>query len=113
MKTYILLAALLTSVSAFAAEFNVKIEGITCSLSNGTVTRTHTIGNASFTEKKTISTSGFDALISKAAETASETPVTNEFYSFKMKHEGKTYTLNTEDSNESLVLIQLLSKICR
>lgn len=113
MKTFILVSALLASFSSFATDFSVKMDNTHCSISKGQVTKTHKIGVASITEKKTVSVTGMETLIQKAAEVSSELPANpQDEFIFQMNHEGKTYTLKMEDSKESLNLVRLLAKIC-
>lgn len=114
MKTVLLISALVFSFSAFATDFNVKLENLSCQVSsNGSVTKTYKVGAASFTEKKTVTISGLDALVKKAVDVSSQEPAnTEDFFSYQMTHEGKTYTLQLDDSKEILTLIRLLSTIC-
>lgn len=113
MKTFILISALLASASSFATDFSVKIEDIRCTISNDQVTRVEKVGPASFTEKKTVSITGIDSLVKKVATVSSELPANSkDEYIFEMTHEGKTYTLNMDDSKESMILVRFLSKIC-
>lgn len=113
MKTFILISTLLVSASSFATDFSVKIEDVSCKISKDQVTKTVKVGPASFTEKKTVSISGLDSLVTKVATVASELPANpKDEYIFEMTHEGKTYTLNMDDSKESMTLVRLLSKLC-
>lgn len=115
MKKFLTAICLVSSVSAFAVEFSAKIEDTKCTIKNGVVTRTQTIGKdklASFTETKNIKMNVDAALIEKAIETATERPA-NADYVYTMTHEGKTYTLATDDSKESIVLMRMITRICR
>lgn len=114
MKTIIGLMALMISFSSFAADFVLKIEDVTCTISKGVVTRTQKVGVASFTEKKNVTINGIDELIVKAAEVSSQLPVNeSEDYVHQMIVDGKTYTLNLKDGKESMTLIRLTSRMCR
>ena len=55
---------------------------------------------------------GLAPFVEKAIATARDAHSSEEF-SFSMKHEGKTYILNVDDSRESQSLIQMISRICR
>jgi hypothetical protein len=115
MKAFIGMIALMITGSVFATEFNVKIEDINCTISaNGAVTRTQKVGVATFTEKKTVSMTGLDALVAKAVEVSSQVPASQEEeYVYTMIQDGKSYTLNLKESKESQTLIRLTSRICR
>lgn len=114
MKTLIALTAIMFSFSSFAADFIIKIEDVTCTISKGVVTRTQKVGVASFTEKKNVSIAGIDELIVKATEVSSQLPANQEEnFIHQMIVNGKTYTLNLNDSKESMTLIRLTSRICR
>lgn len=106
--------ALSLSFSSFAADFVLKIDDVNCTISKGVVTRTQKVGVASFVEKKNVTMNGIDELVAKAAEVSSQLPVNPaEEYVHQMIVDGKTYTLNLNDSKESMTLIRLTSRICR
>lgn len=114
MKTIIGLMALMISFSSFAADFIIKMEDVTCTISKGVVTRTQKVGVASFTEKKNVTINGIDELVTKVAEVSSQLPANQEEeYIHQMIVDGKTYTLNLKDSKESVTLIRLTSRMCR
>lgn len=102
--------------SAFAADFSAKMEDVNCTIKNGVVTRTQTFGKealGSITETKMVKFNA-DALIAKAAELSSQLPAgSGEDYVYTMTHEGKTYTLSTQDSKEVMFLIRMITKSCR
>lgn len=118
MKFLVTLTALTLSVSAFATEFKAQIMDIDCTItSEGKVTRTQTFGKeakASFTEVKMISFKNLEALLPKVMEVSSQLPAQNEDgFAYTMIHEGKTYTLDTRDSKESMFLVRMITKSCR
>lgn len=116
MKNLFIAICLVSSVSAFATDFTAKMEDVNCTIKNGIVTRTQTFGKealGSITETKSVSMKA-DALIMKAMETSSQLPAgAQDEYVYTMIHEGKTYTLNTSDSKESMFLIRMITKSCR
>ena len=114
MKTALVLLAL--SSSAFAADFYAKIDGIDCKIEKGIVTRKASFGKdfiGSFTESSSVKLDGLAPFIERAALTATDRPNTNPEFAYSMKHEGKMYTLNVDDSRESQSLIRMISRICR
>lgn len=114
MKTAIVLFAL--SSSAFATDFYAKIDDINCKIEKGIVTRKASFGKefiGSFTETKLVKMDGLEPFIAKAALTATDRPNTDSEFAYSMKHEGKMYTLNVDDSRESQSLIRMISRICR
>ncbi len=116
MKFIAFTIALMTSVTVFAADFSARIDNIDCKISNGTVSRTQTFGKdtkASFTETKTVTLNGAEALIKLASETASQIPASEAEFSYSMTHEGKTYYLDVNDSKETMYLIRMITKLCR
>ena len=55
-----------------------------------------------------------EALIMKAMETSTQTPAgADDEYAYSMIHEGKTYSLNVNDSKESMFLVRMITKSCR
>lgn len=116
MKKLFVLISLVFSVTALATDFTAKMEDVTCSIKNGLVTRTQVFGKdalGSITEMKVVKMNA-EALIAKAMEVSSQTPArADELYVYTMTHEGKTYTLNTQDSKESMFLIRMITKSCR
>lgn len=116
MKNLFITICLVSSVSAFATDFTAKMEDVNCTIKNGVVTRTQTFGKealGSITETKTVKMNA-ESLIMKAMETSTQTPAgADEDYVYSMNHEGKTYTLNVNDSKESMFLIRMITKSCR
>lgn len=119
MKFAAILMGLVFSVASFATEFSAKIENVNCTIANGEVVRTQTLGKkaeGSFTEKKNVTIKGIESFIQKSVETSSQVPASteySEFYEYKMIHEGKTYYLDTKDSDESMILVRMITKLCR
>lgn len=111
------IAAVLVSASAMATEFHAQIENTHCSIVNGTVTRTSSFGKekiVSFSETSSVKMDGLAPYVRAVTLTSSQMPdPRNSDFSFTMKHEGKTYTLNTTDSEESRILVRMLGRICR
>lgn len=116
MKKVLAVVCLVSAVSAFAADFSAKMEDVNCTIKNGVVTRTQTFGKdalGSITETRIVNMKA-EALIAKAMEVSSQSPASaDELYVYTMTHEGKTYTLSTQDSKESMFLIRMISKSCR
>ena len=116
MKNLFIAICLVSSVSAFATDFTAKMEDVNCTIKNGVVTRTQTFGKdalGSITETKNVKMNA-EALIMKAMETSTQVPAgADEDYVYSMTHEGKTYTLTTSDSKESMFLIRMITKSCR
>lgn len=116
MKKLLVGICLVSSVSAFATDFTAKMEDVNCTIKNGVVTRTQTFGKdalGSITETKTVKMNA-EALIMKAMETSSQLPAgADDEYVYTMIHEGKSYTLTTSDSKESMFLIRMITKSCR
>ncbi len=116
MKLSSLVVLLALSTSAMATEFYATMDRTDCKIINGTVTRTTTFGKevtGSFTESKKVTMEGLAPFIEKALVVSSQTPSADREFAYSMKYEGKTYTLNTEDSTESMTLVRMISKICR
>lgn len=117
MKKLIVVLGLVSSMSAMATEFSAKMVNVNCTIKNNVVTRTETFGKekkASLTEKKEVSLKGMDSLILKAVEMSSQVPAgAMDEYAYSMNHEGKTYTLDTSDSPETMSLIRMITKMCR
>jgi len=116
MKNLFITVCLVLSVSAFATDFTAKMEDVSCTIKNGIVTRTQTFGKdalGSITETKSVKMNA-DALIMKAMETSTQVPAgADDDYVYSMIHEGKTYTLNVNDSKESMFLVRMITKSCR
>jgi type 1 fimbria pilin len=116
MKFASALIVLTLSTGALATEFYANIDHTSCSIVNGTATWTTTFGKefiGSFTQSKTVTMEGLAPFIEKASLVSSQTPSADREFSYSMKHEGKTYTLNAEDSTESMALVRMITKICR
>jgi hypothetical protein len=116
MKFVFAIAAIAMSASVFATDFTAKFEEVDCKISNGNVTRTMTFGKdnkVSATETSTVSFEGLTPVIEKAVAQTSGRPSRSWMYSFSVTHEGQTHLLNPEDSNEALLLIKLLQRVCR
>lgn len=114
MKTALILLAL--SSSAFAADFYAKIDSVDCKIEKGIVTRKASFGKdfiGSYSEMKLVKLEGLAPFIARAALTSSQVPGTDSEYSYSMKHEGKMYTLNVNDSLESMSLVRMITRICR
>lgn len=116
MKKLFVAVCLVSSISAFAAEFSAKMEDVNCTIKNGVVTRTQTFGKealGTISETKMV-TMKADAFIAKAMEVSSQVPArADEDYVYTMTQEGKTYTLSTNDSKEVMLLIRMITKSCR
>lgn len=116
MKNLFIGICLVSSVSAFATDFAAKMEDVNCTIKNGVVTRTQVFGKealGSITETKMVKMNA-EALIMKAMETSTQAPAgADDEYVYSMIHEGKTYTLSTSDSKESMFLIRMITKSCR
>lgn len=116
MKLALTLATFVLASSAFATDFFAKIDNVDCTIVNGNVTRTLNFGKeftGSVTETKTVSMKGLAPFIEKAIATARDLDPANPEFSYKMKHEGKTYILSTDDSRESMALVRMITNICR
>ena len=114
MKIAIALLAL--STSAFATDFYAKMDDVDCKIENGVVTRKATFGKdfiGSYTETKTVKVEGLTPFIERAMLTSSQTTGSHPDFAYSMKHEGKTYLLNVDDSRESQSLVRMISRICR
>lgn len=108
---------LVIGMSAFATEFNAKIDDVQCRIVNNTVTRTQTFGKdvtASFTETKKVSISGMEELAYRVAATSTQTPTSEDgSFRYTMSVDGKPYHLNVNDSKESMILVRMITKLCR
>lgn len=110
------LALLALSTSAFATDFYAKIDDVDCKIEKGIVTRKASFGKdaiGSYTETKTVKMEGLAPFIERAMLTSTQTPGSMPEYAYSMKHEGKSYILNVDDSRESQSLIRMISRICR
>jgi hypothetical protein len=115
MKFASIVVLLALSASAMATEFYAKIDNTECSIINGVVTSKTSFGKeftGSFTQTKNVSIEGLTPFIDRAIVTATQT-TSDSGLLFTMKHEGKTYVLNAEDSMESMSLVRMITKVCR
>lgn len=116
MKSIITVFALALSASSFATELRGRILDIDCVISaKGVATRTQSIGKeVSFTETKSITLNNIEAIIPKVVQVSREgVPGANEEYAYSIKHDGRTYILNYDDSKESMFLVKLIGRVCR
>lgn len=116
MKNLFIVLGIASTLSAYATEFSAKMDDVNCTIKNNIVTRTQTFGkdaSASITEMKEVKFSA-DSLIMKAMEASTQVPAgTDDEFAFSMVHEGKSYSLNTSDSKETMALIRMITKSCR
>lgn len=110
-----ILASLLTlsSVSMAAVELKAQIDSDTCTIKNGKVTKTTTLskGEVSFTVEKAVKFDGLEALARRVSETSRNTG--SEYFSHELTLDGKTYLLNADDSKDSMILVSIISRLCK
>lgn len=86
-----------------------------CSISNGDVTRTLSFGKekqVKMTSKSHFTFEGIEAAAKVAAKFASNRPASNEMESYSMILDGKKIELDTNESPEALMLVQVIVKAC-
>lgn len=115
MKQFIALTLALTSLSAFSAtEFYTKYGKEECTIAKNKVTTSVKVGNgeAGFTKTSSIEVFGLDEIVAKAVSASTGRTSITEFI-FNVKVDGKTSTLNFDDSKEAGFLISFISKACK
>jgi|SRR5690606_573164 len=113
-KTIIASAILSLSLSSFAAvELRSQVNAESCSIRGDKVTKTTSLlgGELKFTTTTTVKFEGLEDIARRAA--ASNTNTANEYFSHELILDGQTYLLNSSDSNESMILINMISRVCK
>lgn len=116
MKLAFILSTFVIASSAFATDFYAKMVNVDCSIENGTVTRTYSFGKdtvATATETKSVKFQDLGPIVEKAIASVRDVHSPDSDYAYSMKHEGKLYALNVDDSRESMALIRMISGLCR
>lgn len=118
MKSTLTIVALMASMSSFAAtEFSAKMLNVTCKITDTQVTRTQAFGKEakapSFTEKRSISLENVDKIAKAAADASTGRPSYDPDFTYTVNVDGKSYPVNGDESKESLVVVQLINKLCR
>lgn len=113
-KTIIATAILSLSLSSFAAvELRSQVNAESCSIKGDKVTKTTSLlgGELKFTTNTTVKIEGLNEIARRVAESSTNTG--NDYFAHELILDGQTYTLNSSDSTESLILINMISKICK
>lgn len=114
MKSIITLAVLAFSLSSLAAvELRSQVNAETCTIKGDKVTKTTSLlnGELKFTTTETVKIEGLEKIARIAA--ASNTGTTNEFFTYELILDGQTYVLNTSDSKESMMIVNMMSRLCK
>lgn len=114
LKTVIVASMLSLSISSFAAvELRSQVVNESCTIKNGEVTKTTSMlrGEVKFSTSHKVKIEGLTALAQKAA--AATTGTANEYFSHELVLDGQTYLLNSSDSEHSMILINMMSRICK
>lgn len=114
MKSIITLAVLTFSLSSFAAvELKSKVNSETCTIKGDKVTKTTSLmnGELKFTTTDTVKIEGLEDIARRAV--ASNTGTANEYFTHELVLDGQTYVLNTNDSKESMMLVNMMSRLCQ
>lgn len=118
MKTLMTIAILSFSFSfsfsSFASiQLRSKVHNESCTIVGDKVTKTTSMlnGELKFTTTETVKIEGLEAIARRAIET--NTGTSNDFFTHQLVLDGQTYTLNVSDSKESMVLVNMMSRICK
>lgn len=114
LKTVLTASILSLSLSSFAAvELRSVVNAESCTIKNGEVTKTTSMlkGEVKFSTTNKVTIEGLDALADKVVATTTGTA--NEFFTHELIVDGETYVLNSSDSEHSMALINMMSRICK
>lgn len=114
MKKLIAMVAFILSLSALASvELRSQVNSESCIIKGNEVTKTTSMlnGELSFTTTSMVKIEGLEQIARRAAD--STTGTANDYFTHELVLDGQTYTLNVSDSTESMVLVNMMSRICK
>lgn len=114
MKTFITIAVLSLSLSSFAAiELRSQVNTESCTIKGDKVTKTTSLmnGELKFTTTETVKIEGLEAIARRVI--ATNTGTANEYFTHELILDGQSYILNTNDSKESMMLVNMMGRICK
>lgn len=113
LKTTFVTAILTFSLSSMASiELRSQVDSDSCTIKGNQVSKTTSYlqGELKVTKTGTVKIEGLQEVARRAIESTTSTG--NGHYTHELVSDGETYLLNTKDSTESMVLVNMMSRIC-